>query len=288
MATPETGSQPSEQPLSSPVNREHPNRIYKPPLPSNGYELFLRCTFDIQERQRDAILSAMDDNQAQEERPVLLHNPIYTGEIEPTGDGTTVIIQPGYFQGADFYQDAIKCFNNAGYQAMVMPASRGINIEPSRVIARRNMRFIMEAAEHNGKSVIIVGHSKGVQDTEVEAGLFPAEFEQTVSMVFAVHYPSNIEWVNSTVLCRPNPAYSAFREEDFKMHQRFANSLREISVLTIALMNLHDKIIQGTSNANEVITNNNSHRGALSCLETVNNILDKLPKKSPRSLPAAA
>lgn len=288
MATPETGSQPSEQPLSSPVNREHPSQIYKPPLPANSYELFLRCTIDYREREKDALLSEIDDKQAQEERTVLHHHPIYTGHLEPTGDNSVIIIQPGYFQGTDSYQDAIKCFNNDGYQALVMPSTRGINIEPSRVIARRNMRLIMEAAEHSGKPVIIVGHSKGVQDTEVEAGSFPKEFEQIVGMVFAVHFPNNVKWINSTVLCRPNPAYSIFSEEDFKTHQRFANSFREVNVWTVAPINPHDRIIQGTSNANEVITNNNSHRGALSCVETITTILEKLPKKNPRLFPTAA
>lgn len=292
--TAELGSQMYEQIALSPAARERPN--WSPtPLPHNRHEFIQQCLLDNSKerreiRRRDALLSTLDDNQALVERANLLQDPIYTGKIEPTGDGSVIIIQPGFGRGENDYLDAIRCFKNMGYQAVVMPMTWGTNVEPSRRIAQRNMRFTQEKAYQSGKPVINVGHSKGVQDTEVEAGLYPELFEETVSMVVEVHFPNHVYWINSEVLCR-NSLFSSFfvTEEDLKTDEDFANSLREIEkVKTVALINPFDNIIRGESTAQKVITVSGSHRGALSRAGSIKEITAWLPRKSSIPFPTAA
>lgn len=292
--TAELGSQIHEQIALSPATRESLNRIPNTPLPHNRHEFIAQCLLDNSEerriiRRRDALLSIQDDNQALEERNKLIQDPIYTGKIEKTGDNSVIIIQPGYSRGEYDYQDAIRCFRNMGYQALVMPMTWGTNVEPSRRIAQRNMRFIQNKADDSGKPVIIVAHSKGVQDTEVVAGLNPKAFEESVSMVVEVHFPNHVYWINSEVLCRNSLFSSLFvTEADLRTHEDFANSLREINISTVALHNPDDNIIQGKSDATEVLTNGGSHRGALSRAENLKVMWARFPKKNSLLVPNAA
>lgn len=286
--TAEFGSLVHEQIAPGPVKREYPNQTNKHRLPRNHYELYSRCASNFAERRRDALLSAQDDIQALEERTRLRKNPIYTGEVEPIGDNSVIIIQPGYGRGKDHYEDTVRCFRNLGYQAMVMPTPWGANIAPSRLIAEDGIRIIRDEADRSGKPVTIVGHSKGVLDTEAIAGLYSKAFESTVGRVFEIRFPNHVEWINDVVLCKPT-AFSLFvSEQDIQAIETFALSIRETGVRAVAVLSLEDNIVRGYSDAQEVLMNNGSHRGALSNAENIEDVTERLPKRDSLPIPTAA
>lgn len=285
MATPELG-RPFEQSSPSPVKREQTNQTKQHRLPRNPIEFLIQCNLNLEERIAHAKLYEEDGIQAQEEHDNLLIDPIYTRKA-PTGDGSVVIIVPGYFRRQGYYDDAITCFNNAGYKALVMPSYYGINVMPSGTETKLQIDFIQEAYDSRKRPIYIVGHSKGVPDVGATAMQNPKQFEQVVAKVFKVDFPDEISWANDEVLCRPNLAWPLYTPDSLKKQERFANFLNKV-VPTVANMNPEDKVIQGESNAGKVIKNSGSHRGALSYTEIIRSILEGLPNKSSLPVPTAA
>jgi len=92
---------------------------------------------------------------------LLLHaSPVYYGLGVPRGDGSAVVVVPG-FLGSDFYLSHLTTWlNRIGYKAFV--SGIGLNAEcPNLLIQYRLNQTIKQALETTGKKIHMIGHSLG-------------------------------------------------------------------------------------------------------------------------------
>jgi hypothetical protein len=105
-------------------------------------------------------------------------SPVYWGQGIPKGDGSAVVVVPG-FMGTDLYLTEFRSWlNRIGYKAYI--SNIGLNAEcPNLLISRHLRESIDDAVEATGRKVHLVGHSLG--------GL--------ISLAFAAQMPDRIESV---------------------------------------------------------------------------------------------
>jgi triacylglycerol lipase len=92
---------------------------------------------------------------------LLLHaSPVYYGLGIPKGDGSAVVLVPG-FLGSDFYLTHLhRWLNRIGYKAYL--SGIGINAEcPNLLIRHRLSQTIEQALQETGRKIHLVGHSLG-------------------------------------------------------------------------------------------------------------------------------
>lgn len=92
---------------------------------------------------------------------LLLHaSPVYYGLGVPRGDGSAVVVVPG-FLGSDFYLSHLTTWlNRIGYKAFV--SGIGLNAEcPNLLIEYRLNQTIKQALEATGRKIHLIGHSLG-------------------------------------------------------------------------------------------------------------------------------
>lgn len=86
--------------------------------------------------------------------------PVYYGLGIPRGDGSAVVVVPG-FLGSDFYLSHLTTWlNRIGYKAFV--SGIGLNAEcPNLLIQYRLNQTIKQALEATGRKIHLIGHSLG-------------------------------------------------------------------------------------------------------------------------------
>lgn len=87
-------------------------------------------------------------------------SPVYWGKGIPRGDGSAVVVIPG-FMGTDLYLTEFRSWlRRIGYKSYV--SGIGVNAEcPNLLIKHRLMETIEAAAEKTGRKVHLIGHSLG-------------------------------------------------------------------------------------------------------------------------------
>jgi triacylglycerol lipase len=92
---------------------------------------------------------------------LLLHaSPVYYGLGVPKGDGSAVVVVPG-FLGSDFYLSNLNTWlNRIGYKAYL--SGIGLNAEcPNLLIERRLIQTVQKAVAETGRKIHLIGHSLG-------------------------------------------------------------------------------------------------------------------------------
>ncbi len=92
---------------------------------------------------------------------LLLHaSPVYYGLGVPKGDGSAVIVVPG-FLGSDFYLSHLHTWlSRIGYRSYV--SGIGINAEcPNLLIEYRLNQTLKQALQETGRKIHLIGHSLG-------------------------------------------------------------------------------------------------------------------------------
>ena len=127
---------------------------------------------------------------------LLLHaTPVYYGLGVPRGDGSGVVIIPG-FLGTDLYLTELHAWlKRIGYRPYF--SGIGINAEcPNLLIQRRLNRTIEEAVSETGRKIHLIGHSLG----GVIARSVAAQRPKDVASVITLAAPIRGTVANRTVL----------------------------------------------------------------------------------------
>jgi len=112
----------------------------------------------------------------------MLHaNPVYYGLGVPHGDGSGVVLVPG-FLGSDFYLMEINAWlRRIGYRPYF--SGIGVNAEcPNLLIERRLNRTINRALSETGRKVHLIGHSLGGVIARSVAGQRPEDVASVITL----------------------------------------------------------------------------------------------------------
>ncbi|MGH7815406.1 MAG: esterase/lipase family protein [Candidatus Binataceae bacterium] len=119
----------------------------------------------------------------------LLRDPLYEAIGVPAGDGSPVLLIPGYFAGDWLLQPLARWLKRAGYR----PHLSGIDLNvgcPQDEIAVLDRR-VVEIARESNRRVAIIGHSWG----GIIARMIAIEHPERVSRVIALGSPVRAGWV---------------------------------------------------------------------------------------------
>ena len=113
---------------------------------------------------------------------LLLHaSPVYYGYGVPRGDGSGVVIIPG-FLGTDLYLNELRGWlARIGYRAYF--SGIGINADcPNLLIQRRLSETLKQALDETGRKVHLIGHSLGGLIARSIAGARPKDIASLITL----------------------------------------------------------------------------------------------------------
>jgi triacylglycerol lipase len=112
---------------------------------------------------------------------VALHaSPVYRGLGIPHGEGTPVVLIPG-FLGTDAYlMEMHRWLDRIGYRSYL--SNIGHNAECPNILTRRLFRTMNRAFRETGRKVQLVGHSLGGIIARSAAGRRPSRVAQVITM----------------------------------------------------------------------------------------------------------
>jgi len=113
---------------------------------------------------------------------LLLHaSPVYYGFGVPRGDGSGVVIIPG-FLGTDLYLNELRSWlTRIGYRAYF--SGIGINADcPNLLIQRRLNETLQKALEETGGKIHLIGHSLGGVIARSVAGARPSDIASLITL----------------------------------------------------------------------------------------------------------
>lgn len=113
---------------------------------------------------------------------LLLHaSPVYYGFGVPRGDGSGVVIIPG-FLGTDLYLNELRAWlTRIGYRAYF--SGIGINADcPNLLIQRRLTETIKKALDETGQKIHLIGHSLGGVIARSVAGSRPKDIASLITL----------------------------------------------------------------------------------------------------------
>jgi len=143
---------------------------------------------------------------------LLLHaTPVYYGLGVPRGDGSAVVIIPG-FLGTDLYLTELHAWlRRIGYRPYF--SGIGINAEcPNLLIQRRLNQTIEKALAETGRRIHLIGHSLGGVIARSVAGQRPKD----VASVITLAAPIQCTVVNPTVMSVAEAVRLRIHEENGK------------------------------------------------------------------------
>ena len=113
---------------------------------------------------------------------LLLHaSPVYYGFGVPRGDGSGVVIIPG-FLGTDLYLNELRGWlSRIGYRAYF--SGIGINADcPNLLIQRRLSETVKRALDETGRKIHLIGHSLGGVIARSVAGARPQDIASLITL----------------------------------------------------------------------------------------------------------
>src|SRR5690242_19266351 len=114
---------------------------------------------------------------------LLLHaSPVYYGLGIPRGDGSAVVVIPG-FLGSDFYLSHLHAWlGRIGYRAYL--SGIGLNAECPNLLIRTKLRQTIDNAhkETHGRKIHLIGHSLGGIIARSVAAQYPGKVASVVTL----------------------------------------------------------------------------------------------------------
>jgi triacylglycerol lipase len=174
-------------------------------------------------------------------------SPVYWGCGIPRGDGSAVVVVPG-FMGTDFYLNQFRAWlRRIGYQPYF--SGIGLNADcPSLLIRQRLNETIDEACRETGRKIHLIGHSLGGMLARAMAAQHPDRIASVIMLAapfrgLAVHptVRHTIEVVREQILQQRGPGvlpscYTSRCTCDFlqSLKCKFPKSVRQTAIYTKA------------------------------------------------------
>lgn len=195
----------------------------------------------------DAYRAGLDLARAQVELFQLRLRPIYLDNDIPRGDGSTLIIGPGFMGWGRLYRETVKNFKSIGYQAEIYPFYYGAHIEPTESMVDDFLNYLALKTEESGRKVNLLLHSKFGHLGYLAHMTDPEKFEESVDQVIYVGSPIPTR-VNLVVGTGYLVSQYVFGGNDFKLIERAGNgeffrSRNHVRMTAVRIIN--DPIIDG-------------------------------------------
>ncbi|GEM_PF-5581869 len=217
---------------------------------------------------QDGIDGGLDVFKAGVEAQELFFNPVYKDKDLPRGDGSCVLIIPGFWgNGISYYLPKVN-LERLGWRAEVCPVKYGGHVEPTERMTGPLVEHARKMRDLTGKKIHIIGHSKGGHVALAAAILRTEELAESVDQIVIVDSPIP-DRVNYQVGVGYLAAQAIFRGNDFRLTSladdeeglgRIEDNFR-LTVLRV----VNPKIISGLhiGSAQNQFDVESSHSGAL-------------------------
>lgn len=120
----------------------------------------------------------------------LLADPVWRGVGVPPGDGSPVLLLPGFLAGDQSLSVMARWLRARGYRPR--RAGISVNVRCSDVAVDRLERTLHHVHLTTGRPVVIIGHSRGGHFAKALAVRCPAEISQVISMGSGLDDPFDI------------------------------------------------------------------------------------------------
>ncbi|OGD92190.1 hypothetical protein A3D07_00515 [Candidatus Curtissbacteria bacterium RIFCSPHIGHO2_02_FULL_42_15] len=170
----------------------------------------------------DVYRAGLDLARAQFELAQLRLRPINHDPDIPRGDGSTVIIGPGFMGWGRLYQETVKNLKSIGYQAETYPFYYGVHVEPTESMVDDFLSYLALKKEESGAKVNLLLHSKFGHLGYLAHITDPDKFEDSVDQVIDVGSPIPTR-VNLVVGTGYLATQYFFGGNDFKLIERVGN-----------------------------------------------------------------
>ncbi|MBI2594273.1 hypothetical protein HYW39_01090 [Candidatus Curtissbacteria bacterium] len=164
----------------------------------------------------------LDLARAQIELRQLRLRPIDRDRDLPRGDGSTVVIVPGFMGWGRLYRETVKNLRSIGYQAETYPLYFGVNVEPTEAMVDDFVSYLSSKKKETGKKVHVIGHSKGGHLTRTAQILDTERYEDSVDQDIDVGSPIPTR-VNLAVGAGYLVSQYVFGGNDFKLTKLVEN-----------------------------------------------------------------
>ena len=128
----------------------------------------------------DAPDALVDGSKALIEFGQLHRHPIYRDSDIPKGDGSRIVIIPGFGGAGWMYRETVNNFRGLGYDVVTYPLQFCFNIEPTVSMVDDCAEFIVRERERIGRKISLYTHSKGGHLAWSVYGSYPDEFRESV------------------------------------------------------------------------------------------------------------
>ena len=275
----------SQDPLLSPRQAEERFRSKNGPhIPRDQQELLwqvLTCT--PQEFILDTLSATFDWTSGILERPRLWRDPIYQGKEEPRGDGSAVVILPGFLAPRAWYWDTERFLNKAGYLPVIFQP-QVVNGRISFDLVEKTLNFLSEIKDQTGRKVAILAHSLGGYQARLAHLGNPEQFEEAVDPVFLAASPMP-EWVNKAVAAF---FLATQRRQDLDRLAGMLSNGHEVDdfgpVAVFRLIGRHDVVVKenGNGQKNSQFFFNGSHSNLPADPDVLRFVISRLPQRNGR------
>lgn len=218
---------------------------------------------------------------AQVELTQLRLRPIDRDRDLPAGDGSTVVIVPGFMGWGRLYRETVKNLRLIGYQAETYPLYFGVHIEPTESMVDDFVNYLVSKKKESGRKVHVIGHSKGGHLALATQVLYPEKYEDSVDNEIDVGGPIPTQ-VNLAIGAGYLITQYVFGGNDFKLVEliqdgEFFRNHNHVRRTAIRVKN--DPIVDGLY-VGEQIEVEGSHSGALVRRGNLRTIAKILPSPS--------
>lgn len=107
-------------------------------------------------------------------------HPIYLGDGLPAGDGTPVLLVPGFMGGDDSFKPMREWLDRLGYHPEV--GGLAFNIRYSEAVVRQLVARLVDVYAWHGRKVALIGHSRGGMLAKVVSHRHPEMVDQVVAL----------------------------------------------------------------------------------------------------------
>lgn len=271
--------------VNSPNKVEQRNYTQNPEIPQNYRDFLYLLLREVPNSWLDGPRAIVDWAQAWVEHRQLVLNPIYTDSNVPKGDGSVVVIVPGFMGSEWTYREPVRNLQRLGWQAEVYPVRYGVHIEPTGSMTKHLVDYLKKKKEQSGGKVHVLAHSKGGHVALAAAVLESEDFCDSVDQLISAGSPIPTR-VNLAVGAVYLGTQIFFRGNDFRLTRLALDEdalarLASIRMTTLKVRKdpIGDGIYIGAKD--EVFEVESSHAGALENPYNLRFIVTRLARPRP-------